>query len=161
MKTQAAQCAAAVRRDLKELFPGVKFSVTSTNFSGGNSVDVDWCDGPTVKEVEPHLAKYEYGHFDGMNDMYEYSNVRSDIPQTKYLRCQREMSPETRQNLEPQAEKIYNAMCEDIRRYLHAPHTFLHRIFYKASLKPGEVGRQIVHNDITAGLIEDFYVITA
>jgi hypothetical protein len=161
MKTQAAQCAASVRRDLKELFPGVKFSVKCHNYSGGDSVYVDWYDGPTEKEVAPHLYKYEKGHFNGMEDIYEYSNLNGDIPQTKYLFCKREMSPETRQNLEPQAEKIYNAMCEDIRRYLHAPHTFLHRIFYKASLKPGEVGRQIVHLDVTAGMIEDFYAITA
>lgn len=161
MKTTVAQCAAAIRKDLKELFPGVKFSVRSQNYAGGNSIDVDWCDGPTVQEVESHLAKYEKGHFNGMEDIYEYSNLNSDIPQTKYLFCNREMSSETRQNLSEQAEKIFVSLCEDTRRYLHSVDCFLRRVFNKVSLKPGEVGRELVHTDITAGMIEEFYTIKA
>lgn len=89
IKTRAAACAHFVRTDLKQAFPGIKFSVTSENFSMGNSVNVSWIDGPTEKEIEAVIGKYEQGHFDGMTDMYEYSNSRDDIPQTKYLMLNR------------------------------------------------------------------------
>lgn len=161
MKTRVAQCAQAVRTELKGLFPGVKFSVKSENYSGGDSVRVEWCDGPMASEVEPHLAKYEKGHFDGMNDIYEYSNLRGDIPQTKYLFCERRMSESTRQNLTGQAEKVFNNLCDDTRRYLHSVDCFLWRIFCKVSLKPGEVGRELVHTKVTCGVIEEFYTIKA
>ena len=29
--------------------------------------------------------QFKYGKFDGMNDIYDNTNVREDIPQTKYL----------------------------------------------------------------------------
>ena len=35
--------------------------------------------------AEKIVSKYQYGHFDGMNDIYEYSNSREDIPQAKYI----------------------------------------------------------------------------
>lgn len=91
-KTAAANCAAAIRAELKAAFVGVKFSVTSDTFSGGNSVHIDWTDGPTVKEVEAITSKYQYGHFNGMEDLYEDSNSREDIPQAKYIQEQRRMS---------------------------------------------------------------------
>lgn len=106
MRTSVAQCAQAIRVDLKENFKGIKFSIKSQDYSGGDSVRVKWCDGPTEEEVEKHLSKYEYGHFNGMEDIYEYTNVINGLPQTKYLFCDREMSPETRQNLLPQAERF-------------------------------------------------------
>ena len=36
-------------------------------------------------QLKSEFSKYEYGRFDGMQDLYEYTNVRDDIPQTKYL----------------------------------------------------------------------------
>lgn len=161
MRTSVAQCAQAIRADLKENFKGVKFSVKSHDYSGGDSVRVSWCDGPTEEEVEKRLSKYEYGHFNGMEDIYEYTNVINGLPQTKYLFCDRLMSEETRQNLSEQAEKVFNSLCDDTRRYLLSVDCFLRRIFNKVSLKPGEVGMRLVHTDITAGLIEDFYTIKA
>lgn len=161
MRTSVAQCAQAIRVDLKENFKGVKFSVQSHDYSGGDSVRVRWFDGPTEEEVEKHLSKYEYGHFNGMEDIYEYTNVINGLPQTKYLFCNREMSPETRQNLLPQAEKVYSGFCEDTRRNLCGVESFLRKLLRKTPMKAGEVGREIVHTDVTAGLIEDFYTIKA
>ena len=37
------------------------------------------------KTVEQLSSKYQYGHFNGMEDIYEYSNSRDDIPQAKYV----------------------------------------------------------------------------
>lgn len=93
--TSAALCAKEIRKILKENFPTTKFSVRSSNFSMGDSVHVSWTDGPTNKKVNELIRHFQYGHFDGMIDLYEYSNCRDDIPQTKYLSCDRNLSEET------------------------------------------------------------------
>lgn len=94
--TQAALCAKAIRQDLKKLFPETKFKVTCKNYSGGNSVDVDYTNGPALEKVKQATNKYEYGSFDGMTDCYNYDNVIEGLPQTKYLFVHRELSAEAR-----------------------------------------------------------------
>lgn len=94
--TTAATAAAAIRAELKNAFPGIKFSVRSETYSGGNSVNVSYIDGIDEKRVEKLLAKYQYGHFNGMEDIYENTNRRDDIPQVKYLFVRREMSDAVR-----------------------------------------------------------------
>lgn len=93
-KTTAALCASAIKVELKTGFSGIKFSVTSDNFSGGNSVHVSWSDGPTTDEVRSIIGKYQYGRFDGMTDMYEYDNKVENLPQAKYVQARREVSDE-------------------------------------------------------------------
>jgi hypothetical protein len=61
-----------IRLELARAFPGIKFSVRSSSFAGGNDVTVSWTNGPTTKEVKAITGKYQEGHFDGMNDIYEY-----------------------------------------------------------------------------------------
>jgi hypothetical protein len=92
--TTHAQTAKAIRQELKAKFPSIKFSVTSSSFSMGDDVRVDWENGPTVKEVEEITDKYEEGTFDGMIDLYEYDNRRDDIPQVKYVMTSRHISEE-------------------------------------------------------------------
>lgn len=91
-KSSAASCAEAIRAELKAKFPGYKFTVRSSNFAGGNSVDISWTDGVTVGEVEAITNKYQYGSFNGMEDIYEYTNTREDIPQAKWVGTHREIS---------------------------------------------------------------------
>ena len=62
----------------------------------GDSVSIRWEDGATGAEVRAISGKYQYGHFDGMTDMYEYSNRRDDIPQSKYVSDSRDMSEQTK-----------------------------------------------------------------
>lgn len=64
-----ADTAKLVRQALKAAFPGVKFSVRSSVYSGGASIDVRWTDGPLRKEVEPIAKQYQGSDFDGMIDM--------------------------------------------------------------------------------------------
>ena len=87
--TEAAQAAKEVRKALKENFKGVKFSVTSESYSMGNSVNIDWQNGPSRSEVESIVNKYKKGNFDGMTDSFDYSNVNKDIPQVKFIDCHR------------------------------------------------------------------------
>jgi hypothetical protein len=61
-----------IRKELKAAFPGVKFSVVSEKYAGGNSINVRYEDGPAVAEVEAIANKYAVGNFDGMTDCYNY-----------------------------------------------------------------------------------------
>lgn len=46
------ETARQVRAAVRKAFPGVRFSVRSTSYSGGSSVRVGWTDGPQVAEVD-------------------------------------------------------------------------------------------------------------
>ena len=50
--SDVAQRAKPLRQQLKQVFPNGKFSIRSSHFSGGNSLDVDWTNGPTTAAVE-------------------------------------------------------------------------------------------------------------
>ena len=82
---EAAQVAKLLKAKAKSLKLEVKAS--SKNFSGGNSVDIKVLKGSdkSFNELKKYSSQFKSGHFDGMNDIYEYSNSRDDIPQTKYL----------------------------------------------------------------------------
>ena len=85
-KSEVARCAAEIRKILKE--KNIKASVRSRQFSMGNSVDVEIkeiIDPEVYKALQKELAKYKYGNFNGMEDIYECNNVKEDIPQTKFL----------------------------------------------------------------------------
>lgn len=86
--SEHAQAAKAIREELKKAFPGVNFKVTSCRESYYGVVRVETIhqfsreDG---QEISKLLHKYEKGKFDGMTDSYDYGNVRTDIPQVRYV----------------------------------------------------------------------------
>lgn len=90
MKTTAALAAKAIKQELKQMFPTLKFRVKSENFSMGSAVNV-YLIGTEEEyvrvrdEVGSLIRKYEYGSFDGMTDSYDYDNVNNNIPQAKYV----------------------------------------------------------------------------
>lgn len=59
----------------------------SQTYSGGESVRVHVINQrPEVAEaLEKEFSKYQYGHFDGMQDLYEYSNCNDGLPQIKFM----------------------------------------------------------------------------
>lgn len=87
-----APAAKLIRQELKAAFAGVKFSVISDN----NSVRVSYSDGPTTEDVEAIIGKYQEGSFNGMEDIYEYTN-RQDFAQARYVFIDREWTMETKQ----------------------------------------------------------------
>lgn len=107
IKTPAAACAHFIKTDLKQAFPGIKFSVTSENYSMGDSVNVNWTDGPLYDRVNELVRKYQYGKFDGMTDHYEASNVIDELPQTKYLFLHREIGAEAKAKITADFNKKY------------------------------------------------------
>ena len=99
------EVAKEIRKELKQNFKDVKFSVTSKY----NKVDIRWTDGPTWGEVESLVNKYEYGSFDGMQDMYVMNNKRQDIPQTQYVFTSRQISEATEAMVEAYVNNKYSA----------------------------------------------------
>lgn len=75
-----AETAKLVRQALARSFPGVKFSVRSSNYAGGASIGVRWTDGPLTRAVEAVAKQYEGADFDGSIDLKTYSShyLRAD-----------------------------------------------------------------------------------
>ncbi len=71
-----AQTAKRVRKALKAKYPGVKFSVRSSTYSGGASIDCSYTDGPRERDVYLFLQQFAGADFDGMTDMKSY---RDDV----------------------------------------------------------------------------------
>lgn len=65
----AREASAMIRATLKREFPGVKFGVRLSRYSGGSSVRVDWTDGPRTGDVEAFIQPFAGRGFDGMIDM--------------------------------------------------------------------------------------------
>jgi hypothetical protein len=85
-----------IRIELKRAFPGVKFKVTTSRFAGGDSIRVNWIDGPTSSQVEQISNQYEAGDFDGMTDCYNYREDHAwtdAFGDAKYISSSREYSP--------------------------------------------------------------------
>tara|TARA_X000001388_G_scaffold20602_1_gene13626 strand:+ start:14353 stop:14904 length:552 start_codon:yes stop_codon:yes gene_type:complete len=80
-----AQVAKILKQKAKEL--GLEARSYSQSFSGGDSVTIKILSGTddSYAKLKEYSRQYQYGHFDGMIDLYEISNRRDDIPQTKYL----------------------------------------------------------------------------
>jgi hypothetical protein len=94
-----ADTAKLVREALKKAFPGVKFSVRSSTYSGGASIRVKWTDGPETKKVECVAGAFAGADFDGMIDLKSYHE--SDLNGERvhfgadYVFCDRNYSPGT------------------------------------------------------------------
>ena len=96
-QSEQAQVASIIRKALKA--HGIKCSVKSSSFSMGDKVSVKVFDQlpATLALIESEFAKFKYGSFDGMTDCYEMTNCRDDIPQTKFLSINNEISKELKQ----------------------------------------------------------------
>ena len=90
-----AHAAKLIRAELKRR--GYKASVRSSSYSMGSSVHVHIYEDlrpEVVEEIQSWCGQFQYGHFDGMVDLYEYSNRRDDLPQVKFVLVQVHYSAE-------------------------------------------------------------------
>ena len=157
-----AAAAAAIKAELSQKYPHIKFSVKSSSFSMGSSVTVSWEDGCTTKEVEKIIGKYQYGHFNGMEDIYESSNRRDDIPQAKYVSTSRSMSAASSEILKPIAEKLFSTFEHEKPFNCWDANQFLYRLFYNTSFPANLKPVDIVRTGETCGISspEVFYKIS-
>jgi len=84
-----ADTAKLVRKALRADFPGIKFSVRSSTYAGGASIDVSWTDGPIEFDVrDKTLSLYSGASFDGMTDIKSYHDsmlMTDDGPQVVHF----------------------------------------------------------------------------
>lgn len=92
-----------IRAALKRAFPGFKFSVRSSKYSMGASIDIKWEDGPTTKEVEQVTDQYRGGGFDGMID-YAYSLRSWLLPDGSAVPAERYRPHELSEKIDPPCE---------------------------------------------------------
>ena len=156
--TPAANAAKAIKAELKNIYPSLKLSVKSSNFSMGDSVSISWTNGPTPEQVKNVVDKYQYGHFDGMTDMYESSNSRDDIPQSKYVQVSREVTDDLKQ-LFIDAYNVPDFVENDYDR--DAPRQVAYRFWHKTAIPEGATNLKVVKNEKTSGCgFETFYSLT-
>lgn len=82
--SESAQVAKEIRKILKA--HGIKGSVRSSNYSGGNSVRVqfaDKVDADVYAEIYQEADKFRAGSFNSMDDIYEYRHI--DGPTADYI----------------------------------------------------------------------------
>ena len=135
--TEAGEAAKEIRQVLKIAFPRQKFEVSSKNYSGGNSINISYENGPTRKEVERYVRDFEYGQFDGMTDMYNITNRNKNIPQVKYLFVNRRMSSQLEKYLKEELADYYNNW-NDLPEY--EKNRLMYDMFNDYSMTPG-IGR--------------------
>lgn len=92
-----ADVAKRIRRELKASFPDTRFRVRTRRYAGGSSVDVSWTDGPTDREVNRLIGRYQGKGFDGMTDSSYYREpIRVDgelVQTTCWVGTHRDHSP--------------------------------------------------------------------
>lgn len=107
-----------VREALKMAFPNIKFSVRSSQYSGGASIDVSWVDGPREQAVEQVAKVFEGSTFDGMIDLKSYhtSTLVNEDGTTRtvhfgadYVFCRREVT--NMEKLDREAEAMIRQRC--------------------------------------------------
>ena len=74
----ATETAKLVRKQLKASFPEFKFSVKTSKYAGGSSINVAWTDGPAAPSVDEVIGHYCGASFDGMTDCKNHHNTLID-----------------------------------------------------------------------------------
>ncbi len=94
----ATDTAKLVRMALKEAFPTWRFSVKTHKYSMGASINIEWTNGPTTKDVERVAGVFQGAGFDGMQDMKTYNRHTMDGEPVSfgadYIFCRRDTTDE-------------------------------------------------------------------
>lgn len=75
VRASVKETAAALRKTLKETFPGTKFSVTMASGTAYGWLRVSYTDGPSWDSVQDVTRMFESERFDGMTDSYVSTGV--------------------------------------------------------------------------------------
>ena len=123
MKSEQAKAAAQIRKHLKST--GLNCSVTSDSGSMTSSVRVKIFNQPPeiVKKVTEFADQYQYGHFSGMEDIYEYSSKVADLPQVKYVFVNNHIDDKLYQKAWDFMRPIYQGADELPKAYEDISHT--------------------------------------
>jgi len=118
--TTHAAAAAMIRAELKK--HGISAKVTSEAYSMGTSIRVHIKQDlmPAArKEIESFAHRFQYGHFDGMTDSYEYNNRIDGLPQAKFVFVEVHYSDEIKADARAYIETIRSIEPHEVDRYAH------------------------------------------
>jgi hypothetical protein len=102
-------CAAGnIRRHLAHVFPGIKFSVKTERYSGGESIRINWTDGPTSEQVDAITKRYQDHQMDYTGDYHDPAPTAfTDLfGGSKFVFTNRHMSEATAAAVKPWAESL-------------------------------------------------------
>ena len=68
-----------IKSHCKKTFNISKISVSTDVFSGGDSMDVEYTSPERIKELDSFIDSFQYGHFNGMEDIYEHNSNKNEI----------------------------------------------------------------------------------
>lgn len=109
-------CAKLIRQSLKEAFPSIKFSVRTSQYSGGSSISVRWVDGPTNKMVESIAGTFKGSYFDGSIDYQGSTYAMIDGEQVRfsadYVFCRRELSDAAKAKIDARYARQWGRECD-------------------------------------------------
>jgi hypothetical protein len=100
-------------------------------------VRISWIDGPSDKKVSEITDKYVMGDFDGMTDSYTYSNIRSDVPQVRYVFLNRDIG-----------EDIYQSKFQEYKNYYSSWENLAHLDDYSVAMK-GYSPREFIRHELS------------
>lgn len=107
----AAELAAVIRQALKAQFPKTKFSVRSSTYSMGSSVNMRWTDGPSQPYVEELTDGFQGISFDGRDDSTSYHPITlpsgEQVSTGSYVTCNRSLS-------DAFLERLIGAVVKDV-----------------------------------------------
>jgi len=144
MKSPQAQAAALIRKELKAN------NVPARVRSSTGSITVTLLDNPlpaTVEKVKAAVGQYQYGHFDGMTDMYEYTNRRDDLPQVQYVFVYADYSEDFKQS-------VWAFVRQTMQGGEDAPESYLEGGNYNLQ---GEWGHSWVHRVLSGVELTGFW----
>ena len=110
----------------------------------------------TEKTIYSVISKYQYGHFNGMEDIYENSNCINGLPQCKYIFARREISEQRKSELMNVLAPLY----EDLREFsqCHSFENFVYRVSYYNEFKKDSVIKG-VHLDYKKNFFPEIIII--
>lgn len=136
-----------IRRELARSFPGIKFSVKSKKFAGGDEVTVRWEDGPTAAEVNKVVMKYRPYGPDVSGDFWDYKPERAAwsevFGKTRFVLSFRSWSENTERVL---VSYFKDHRIENTSDYYWQPEPRALRLFDSSGLPAGAVVTGVQHD---------------
>ncbi len=93
-RMDTAEAAKLLRNALKERFPDTKFSVRTSRYSLGSSIDVFWVNGPATGKVQKLIEDYERVDYDQFGSILRGGN--------RFVFAKRDYTPEVRAQVQQQ-----------------------------------------------------------
>jgi len=105
-----AHAAKLIRAKLKQ--HNIKATVHAKSYAGGDSVRVRVFSEPpwTIKAIKSFCNQFEMGHFNAMEDLYEYSNTNDNLPQVKFVFVHNEFSTDDH-------KQAFSYLCKHFAAY--------------------------------------------